>query len=290
MPTPRKAKPSDPPPPANLSVPREDARQRIADQIAKGNEIKGLSIQSQKQLDAARQNYDTWHAYNAELLRRLFDTAELADEYNHFGVAIGFLGPRSLYDQVEDFHNDVQKYIGRLNSIIGRLDLIPEKITVPARTTEPTHLQAVERTLRRFPAVARQLRRRHAGRQTISVEDEYDVQDLLHALLRVFFDDIRAEEWTPSYAGGSGRMDFLLKAERTVIEVKKTREGLRDREIGNQLMEDIGRYRAHPDCRTLVCFVFDPDGWITNPDGMERDLRHSADEIDVQVIIAPKNH
>jgi hypothetical protein len=35
------------------------------------------------------------------------------------------------------------------------------------------------------------------------LKDEYDVQDLLYALLRIFFDDVRPEEWTPSFAGKS---------------------------------------------------------------------------------------
>lgn len=54
-----------------------------------------------------------------------------------------------------------------------------------------------------FHRVARQIRSRHEQRETLSIQDEYDVQDLLHALLSIFFEDIRAEEWTPSYAGGS---------------------------------------------------------------------------------------
>ena len=54
---------------------------------------------------------------------------------------------------------------------------------------------------------------------------------LLHALLLLCFDDIRAEEWTSSYAGKSARMDFLLKNEGVVIEVKKTRLGLTDKEL-----------------------------------------------------------
>ena len=40
----------------------------------------------------------------------------------------------------------------------------------------------------------------------------------------LYFDDIRAEEWTPSYAGKCARVDFLLKNEKIVIEVKKTRK------------------------------------------------------------------
>jgi glucan phosphorylase len=64
--------------------------------------------------------------------------------------------------------------------------------------------------LKRFHLVARQLRERHNERSTLQIEDEYDVQDLLHALLKINFEDVRAEEVCPSYAGGSSRVDFLL--------------------------------------------------------------------------------
>ena len=112
----------------------------------------------------------------------------------------------------------------------------------------------------------------------MSIEDEYDVQDLLHALLHLYFDDIRAEEWTPSYAGKSARVDFLLKNEKTVIEVKKTRHGLADKEVGDQLIIDVDRYKEHPDCEKLICFVYDPEGRIGNPNGIMDDLniRHQG--------------
>ena len=71
----------------------------------------------------------------------------------------------------------------------------------------------------KFHSVAKQLRNRYNNRSTLDVNDEYDVQNLLHALLKLYFDDIRPEEWTPSYAGGCKRMDFLLKDKSTVIEV-----------------------------------------------------------------------
>jgi hypothetical protein len=74
----------------------------------------------------------------------------------------------------------------------------------------------------RFHQVARQLRSRDNGRNTLEVEDQYDVQDLLHSILRIFFEDVRPEEWIPSYAGKPNRMDFLQKNEKIVIEVKKT--------------------------------------------------------------------
>ena len=146
--------------------------------------------------------------------------------------------------------------------------------------------EALDRIFNRFHKVARQLRSRHADRSTLEIEDEYDVQDLLHSLLQLYFDDIRAEEWTPSYAGSAARVDFLLKKEKTVIEVKKTRQGLADKEIGNQLIEDIERYKIHPDCERLICFVYDPEGRVGNPNGLMTDLNNRHEGFS-KVIIQP---
>ena len=140
----------------------------------------------------------------------------------------------------------------------------------------------------RFHLVCRQLRHRYDSRESIDVCDEYDVQDLMHALLCIFFDDIRPEEWTPSYAGGCSRQDFLLKTEQIVIEIKKTRKGLQDKQIGEQLIIDIDRYKSHPDCKTLLCFVYDPEERIGNPKGLERDLTRVTDGLNVVTIIAQK--
>ena len=100
----------------------------------------------------------------------------------------------------------------------------------------------VERVLRRFHFVARQLKHRYADRLGLEIKDEYDVQDVLCAILRGLFDDVRSEEYTPSYAGGSSRIDFLLKSQQIAIEIKLTSPTLRDKQIGDQLMIDIGRY------------------------------------------------
>ncbi|MDE5825067.1 MAG: hypothetical protein K2H91_10375 [Lachnospiraceae bacterium] len=56
------------------------------------------------------------------------------------------------------------------------------------------------------------------------------------------------------------------------MEVKKTRQGLEDKEIGDQLIIDVDRYKAHPNCEKLICFVYDPEGRIGNPVGIMNDL------------------
>jgi len=159
----------------------------------------------------------------------------------------------------------------------------PQITLISAREPE----QIVERMCKRFHLIAQQLTTRHNGRPTLEITDEYDVQDLLHALLKLEFDDVRPEEWTPSYAGGSSRMDFLLNKEKIVIEVKKTRNNMNARTLGEELIIDIHRYQSHPRCRTLICFVFDPDNRITNPRGLENDLSRYYNGLKVEVYITP---
>ncbi|MEA5427975.1 DUF2321 domain-containing protein [Arcicella lustrica] len=142
----------------------------------------------------------------------------------------------------------------------------------------------------RFHLVAKQIRQRYNNRETIDITDEYDVQDLLHSLLVIYFDDIRPEEWIPSYAGSSKRTDFLLKNEEIVIEVKKTRKTLKAKELGEQLIIDIANYKNHPNCKSLYCFVYDPEGFIANPRGIENDLNSNGEKMKVIVKIIPKGH
>ncbi|MCJ7444855.1 MAG: hypothetical protein MUO26_10050 [Methanotrichaceae archaeon] len=145
-------------------------------------------------------------------------------------------------------------------------------------------LDLVRKICERFPLIVQHLKTRHADREPLQIKDEYDVQYLFRALLQLHFDDIRPEEWIPSYSGAASRTDFLLKREQIFIEVKKTRNGLDDRELGNQLIVDIHHYKAHPDCKMLICFVYDPEKKIKNPSGIENDINLS-EENDAQVLI-----
>lgn len=105
----------------------------------------------------------------------------------------------------------------------------------------------------------------------------------------MYFDDIRPEEWTPSYAGGASRVDFLLPEINTIIEVKKTRKSLLTKELGEQLIVDIAKYKKHPQCMRLISFIYDPEGRVANPRGIESDLSNCDSDIDVQTIIVPKH-
>lgn len=146
-------------------------------------------------------------------------------------------------------------------------------------------LSLVERVARGFPGLADALRHRYKDRPAVEVRDEYDVQDLLGGVLAMLFEDVRREDPSPIHAGGSSRIDFFLKRQEILVEVKMTRPGLRDREVANQLIEDIERYRSHPDWSAFVGFVYDPGRNIRNPRGLEEDLSGERDGLRVRVIV-----
>lgn len=147
------------------------------------------------------------------------------------------------------------------------------------------HLELVERIARRLPELLIVLRNRQRERPSFVIEDEYDLQDLLHGLLKLHFDDVRAEDFAPERAGGRSRIDFVLKSERLVIEAKMTRAGLVARQVGEQLINDIERYRSHPDCAALLGIVYDPDQRIVNARTLEADLSGTRDGLVVRVVV-----
>jgi hypothetical protein len=179
--------------------------------------------------------------------------------------------------------------IGILHSLLEYLNEHPDF----SKSKNVNPINQIEMICNNFHLIARQLRARREGRSTLEIEDEYDVQDLFHSILWLFFADIRPEEYTPSYAGGSSRMDFLLKKEKIAVETKMTRKGkgTEDNRIGQELLLDIERYQEHPDCATLICFVYDPGGRVGNPLGITTDLmKKNTTKLKIRVFIRPTGY
>ncbi len=141
---------------------------------------------------------------------------------------------------------------------------------------------------RRFPLFVERLQNRQRGRPAYTVSDEYDVQDLLHAILKLHFDDVRPEEWTPSYAGNASRIDFLLPQERTIIEAKMTRANLGQKEVANELIIDAARYSKVPHVDCLVCLVYDPLRRCLNPSALEHDLANCGGRLRIAPVVCPR--
>lgn len=184
--------------------------------------------------------------------------------------------------------NVLHQLQGILEALLGHLTVGSFVPVAEGRTSQLAPLDTIIKMCQRFHKAVLGLRKHPRSRDTLAINDEYDVQYLLQSFLALEIDDIRPEEWTPSHGGKSSRMDFLLINEQIVVETKMTRDNLRDVEIGKELKIDIMDYRSHPKCKTLICLVYDPGNKISNPTGLENDLTGQHNHLYVRVIVVPK--
>ena len=59
------------------------------------------------------------------------------------------------------------------------------------------------------------------------------------------------------------------------------------KELGEELIIDIEKYKVHPDGKQLYCFVYDPDGFLGNPNAIKNDLETSHRYF-VKIFIRPE--
>lgn len=231
-------------------------------------------------LSGRQENYVDTAKYNnwvARVKRLLEDSYGKDSDYY-----IDFINTSSL-SWSSNYNNLISHYKPLFDAARDDLVHTAESADLPDETSA---LSLVLNILNKFPAFVRQLNNRYNGRPPLEINDEYDVQDMIYALLTLHFEDIRAEEYTPSFGGAASRQDFLLKNERIVIEVKKTRKSLTAANVGGELLIDMARYRSHPDCDMLVFFVYDPEYHVKNPKGIATDIESENPQGRVKVIIA----
>jgi hypothetical protein len=213
--------------------------------IKKGiKKVRSISEFSDGSIDYDEQKYERWKESVKIFLSKNIDI-ETANKFyrmparwpnnDWYENICGELAAKTVF--LISLKEDIEKNPEIWENFLSKNKRIQKALSQPGVISS---MNIVRKICSQFHIVAKQLGdHRHENRDTIIIKDEYDVQDLLHALLKIFFDDIRPEEWTPSYAGRSSRMDFLIKNEKIVIEVKKTREGLKGKQIADQLFVDI---------------------------------------------------
>lgn len=163
---------------------------------------------------------------------------------------------------------DIQDIRKKLDAAVAYLD---SEVPLSSPADDAGFTNALN-TCNRFGDVARQLRSHRKNHSPLLLKDEYDVQYLLHALLKLHFDDVRPEERTQSYAGSSASADFVLPDIKVVIEVKFVRDSKDTKQIGKEIIEDIPHYEKHSDCERMFVLIYDPERVLKNPVGWKNDL------------------
>lgn len=162
-----------------------------------------------------------------------------------------------------DYRREVKNIVAKLQSYI---------LTDPVEIEQQNDEDILLRIFSNFIEASEILQNRQRNKNPFAIEDEYDVQDLMHAYLTLYFDDVRCEEWTPSFAGAAARQDFILKKQQMVIETKMTRESMTDMRLGEEIIVDAEKYFTHPDCKKVYVFVYDKSHQIKNYKAIKNDI------------------
>jgi len=261
--------------------------------------IAAVAAEIRRALSEADTAAANWDVREAEL-----DESELVDYYidRAFTQALVLLelcnAPKT-YARVKQLYAEAKNDLGKTafsvntaeiylvwaSALRNYIDVLVAQTASPYSTETP--VRRVQRLLQRVVTVAAQLRAPYQNRKGFEIRDEHDLQHLLNAILRTEFDDVRREEWGPSHAGSSARVDFLVADHGVILEAKMTRAGLADKRLGEQLTLDLAHYQKRSECDALVFFVYDPARQLKNPAGLRKDLVAAAKNLRLFVEITP---
>jgi hypothetical protein len=148
----------------------------------------------------------------------------------------------------------------------------------PLSIVRRTALEYVLSVIDSFPACTEILASRARDRPPFVIGDEYDVQDLFHALVRPTVPDLVPEDTTPKLAGKWSRLDFTSKATRLGFELKHVKSVNHATTVREELLIDEATYHEHPYIDTVVAFISDPHQYISNAlrPAFERDLSRAV--------------
>ena len=113
------------------------------------------------------------------------------------------------------------------------------------------------------------------------IENEYDLQRLMLAVLSAVFPDARTESVQDS-GHHAVRKDIVVDSQSAVIELKCTHRGSIERQISEEIASDM----VHYNCDRLYFYILDKAGVIKNPLSFKRAYeKKRIDDRSVRVII-----
>ncbi len=275
----------------NLLFPRDEAARRIKAQVEKGNEIRNLTIISEEDLRESRGKRSKWSDYNIELLGRLFDNRYFAEKYEFSGGPIRMIPMNpSRYEKIENFKKDMYEKINILESILERLELIPEvgaKISTMdesnanlllARNIFIVHGQdeAAKQSVARFleklelnPIILHE--KPDKGRTLIEKFEDYS--GVCFAIILLTPDDIGYPKDKPEYAKSRARQNVIFELGYFIGKLGRENVCALYKE-GVELPSDI---------QGVLYVPMDPgEGWHMK---LAREIKHSGINVDLNKVI-----
>jgi REase_DpnII-MboI len=123
---------------------------------------------------------------------------------------------------------------------------------------------------KRLRFAAKQLTRRRAGKPDFNIGDEYDVQDLLHAIIRCYLKYSVQEDPISTVAGTkSSRADIAIEELGVLIDLKFVRSPNDQKQLLSDFAEDLVLYSKWPHLKTFVFCVYNSDD-LKDPEALHQ--------------------
>jgi hypothetical protein len=121
----------------------------------------------------------------------------------------------------------------------------------------------------RLQQAAKPLEHRRQGKTQFTISDEYDVQDLLHSLVRAYFKFVVSEEPIKKLANAKAtRADFSVEALGTIVEVKYVHGPNDQARIVQELGEDLLFYEQWEHLKVLIYVVYNASD-LRDPEALD---------------------
>lgn len=152
-----------------------------------------------------------------------------------------------------------------------------------------TDLQRLETYLRNFYLFIATMREKTPDKRaslqkealaSIAIENEYDVQHLLYAVLRPLYPEIRKEVAEDSGVGMI-RSDLKIQPLSLIIETKCTRKSLSLKQLTEQIEADICHYQAEH----IWFYIYDKEKVIENVQNYEKHFNATFDGKHIKLIV-----
>lgn len=168
--------------------------------------------------------------------------------------------PEYVFEQLiqKAYQDGVKRTITELDCVVEQLELKLQHAGA-TRMTASTEIQLILQLCGRLNHSIKVLNRRRAGKQPFEITDEYDVQDLLQAILRAYFKYSISEEPISKLAGSSSRADFAIQDLGIIIEAKYVHGPNEQDRISKQFAEDVHSYSQWSHLAHFIYVIYGAD-------------------------------
>jgi len=138
-------------------------------------------------MSSGSQDFKKWHRDTEVAIERIFGKGTRhSQDFKDISYSLSIFSTGTPDSEFEAaYRRGVSTAITVIESFVDEIEEYWKEESDETQAVELGAVEKIRQVIGRFHQVACQLRARHSDRPTIEIEDEYDVQDLFHGLLKL---------------------------------------------------------------------------------------------------------